>query len=95
VEVDAQRADRRRPALPVDGERPRPGTQGRDLREQLGLDLDTLQPATRGDVPLDRRPAGRIGGGQQILALGHEGARALAAAPPGKPADLLELFVVD
>jgi hypothetical protein len=94
VEVHAQRADRGRPPLFVDGERARPGAEGRDLREHVGLDLDALEPAARRDVALARRPAGRIGGGQQILALGHEGARALTAAPPGEPANFLELLVV-
>ena len=43
---------------------------------------------------LARRPAGRIGGGQQDPRPQPRRALALTAAPPGEPADFLELLVV-
>ena len=51
----------------------------------VGLDVDA------GAQLVDRRPAGRVGGGEQVLALGHEAPRRAAAL---EPADLLELLVV-
>ena len=91
VQVDAQRAGRlRRPPLLVDRERPRPGRQPRRLREQLRLDLDALQAAAGRAVALDRLPAGGVGGGEQVLALGDEPAglaraRAGASGACGSP----------
>ena len=95
VQRDAQRTDAALgPALLVHRQRPRPGAKLRDVRQQLRLDLDAVQPAARRAVALQRRPAGRVGGRKQVLALGDEAARLLTRAPPRELADLLEAVVV-
>ena len=82
----AQRAGRALgPPLLVDGERAGPRAQRAHLGQRLGLDVLT------GHVALERRPPGRVGGGEQVLALGDE---ATAVVPAKQPADLLELGVV-
>jgi hypothetical protein len=63
------------------------------LGQQVGLDLGARQARAGGDEPLDRPPARRVGGLDEVLALGHEatgGTLGLA----GELADLLELVVV-
>ena len=96
VQVHAQRSGRRHsPPLLVDRERPGSRTQARGVRQQLGLDLDPWQAAAGRAIPLDRLPAGRVGGREQILALGDEAPGELArAAALAELADLLELCVL-
>ena len=63
--------------------------------QQLGLDLHPWQAAAGRAIPLDRLPAGGVGGREQILALGDETPGELArAAALAELADLLELLIV-
>src|SRR4029078_6331508 len=66
----------------------RPGAQGRDRIEQLGLDV-LAGPQDEGGVS-----AHRFGGGQEVLALGDEQSLALAVLALVELADELELVVV-
>ena len=60
-----------------------------------GIDLGAGQAAAEHREALDRSPAGGVGGGEQILALGDELAEALAVTPAlAELADRLQLVVV-
>ena len=81
------------PALLVDGERPRAGAErrrGPDLR----LDLRALKPAAGHDEALQHQPSGRVGCGEQVLALSNCKRPAASRPQRARPADLLELLVV-
>ena len=97
VEVDDQRAGER-PA-PTAPRRPRasgcPDASSETPSQQLRLHLGAGQTAPGGGETLDRRPAGGVGRGEQILALRDEPARPVALTPAlAELADLLELLVV-
>jgi hypothetical protein len=82
VEPDRQVPAGLGPALAVDADHARPGPERRRVGQQLLVDVD----------PRPKHVLGLPGGIDQVLALGDEAIRALAAAR--ELADLLELLVV-
>ena len=78
---DAQRARRAAPSAARRRRAPACPSRARDApASSSGSTSVPSQPAAGGDVALERRPARRVGGGEQVLALGDE-APARARAP--------------
>jgi hypothetical protein len=88
VQPDAQVAARRRPALLVDADHAGARAERADRVEQLRLHV------LAGAQHEARIPAGPLGGGHEVLALGGEQAQLLAPALGRELADRLELVVV-
>ena len=79
---------RSRPALAIDADHPGPGAQRAHRAQQRGFDVLSRHQDELGVGPGGRR------GGHQVLALGHEQARALALAVGAELPDPLQLLVV-
>ncbi len=96
MQVHTERTERGRlPSLVVDRECPRARGELRDRLERGRVDFDAGQAATGDGEPLHRCPAGRVGGGEQILALGDELAQPVALAPAlAELAEGLQLLVL-
>ena len=93
---DAQRPAGRRAQRCVVDRRARacPSRARRPSASSVRRDLLAVQARARGDEPRRRRPARGVGGGEQVLALGHERAQLVAPLAARELADLLELVVV-
>ena len=82
------------PALLPDRDDPGPRSERRDRGEQLRLDLVAPQAAARRAQQQLWLGARGEAGGEQVLALGHEQALALAVLALPQPADQFQLLVL-